>query len=69
MSGALNKFGDKVISDSKQVIKLFKQFSPGSRILPSRTAKNDEDYQCRINMGEEVKDKPGYYNMYLQVNS
>lgn len=69
MSSALKKFGDKVIGDSKQVAKLFKDATAGSRILPSRTSKNDAEYQCRIDMGEEVKDKPGYYNVYLQVNS
>lgn len=69
MSGALKKFGDKVISDPKQVAKLFKEATPGSRLLPSRTSKNDAEYQCRIDVGEEIKDKPGNYNVYLQVNS
>ncbi|PGH23786.1 hypothetical protein AJ80_02216 [Polytolypa hystricis UAMH7299] len=41
----------------------------GSRILPSRTSKNDAEYQCQMDMGEEVKDNPGYCNVYLQVNS
>lgn len=39
MSGALKKFGDKVISDPKQVAKLFNEATPGSRLLPSRTPK------------------------------
>lgn len=69
MASALKKFGDKVINDSKQIAKLFKEATAGSRVLPSRTSKNDAEYQCRIDMGEEVKDKPGYYNVYLQVNS
>jgi hypothetical protein len=69
MSGALKKFGDKVINDPKQVAKLFKEATPGSRLLPSRNPKNDAEYQCRIDVGEEIKDKPGYYNVYLQVNS
>ncbi|KAH3194028.1 hypothetical protein KXV64_005440 [Aspergillus fumigatus] len=69
IASALKKFGDKVINDSKQIAKLFKEATAGSRVLPSRTSKNDAEYQCRIDMGEEVKDKPGYYNVYLQVNS
>jgi hypothetical protein len=69
MTSALKKFGEKVTSDSKQVAKLFKESTAGSRILPSRTSKNDAEYQCRIDMGEEVKDQPGCYNVYLQVNS
>lgn len=69
MSGALKKFGERVAGDSKQTAKLFKETTAGSRVLPSRTVRNDAEYQCRIDMGEEIKDKPGYYNVYLQVNS
>ncbi|PLN83760.1 hypothetical protein BDW42DRAFT_191980 [Aspergillus taichungensis] len=69
MSSALKKFGEKLANDSKQLAKLFKEFTAGSRILPSRTSENDGEYQCRIDMGEEVKDNPGHYNVYLQVNS
>lgn len=29
--------------------------------------KNDAEYQCRIDVGEEIRDKPGYYNVYLQA--
>ncbi|KAH3102363.1 hypothetical protein KXX00_005561 [Aspergillus fumigatus] len=54
MASALKKFGDKVINDSKQIAKLFKEATAGSRVLPSRTSKNDAEYQCRIDMGEEV---------------
>ncbi len=49
--------------------KLSKEATPGSRLLPSRTPKNDAEYQGRIDVGEEIKDKPGYYNAYLEVNS
>lgn len=69
MSSALKSFGEKVINNSKELIKLFKETTAGGRILPSRTSKNDAEYQCRTDMGEEVSDKPGYYNVYLQVNS
>ncbi|KAJ5226466.1 hypothetical protein N7468_007691 [Penicillium chermesinum] len=69
MSGALKKFGDRIINDPKQVAKLFKEATPGSRLLPSRNPKNGAEYQCRIDVGEEIKDKPDYYNVYLQVNS
>ncbi|EER38471.1 predicted protein [Histoplasma capsulatum H143] len=69
MSRALKAFGEKVSNNSKQLAKLFKEAAAGSRLLPSRTSKNDEEYQCRIDIGEEVKDNPGYYNVYLQVNS
>jgi hypothetical protein len=50
------------------VSKIFKEATPGSRLLPSRTDKNDAEYQCRIDVGEEIKDKPGYY-VYFQVNN
>ncbi|KAM5436727.1 hypothetical protein McanMca71_001842 [Microsporum canis] len=69
MASALKKFGEKILGDSKQVAKLFREVTAGGRILPTRTNKNDAEYQCRIDMGEEIKDKPGYYNVYLQVNT
>ncbi|PWY89846.1 hypothetical protein BO70DRAFT_393048 [Aspergillus heteromorphus CBS 117.55] len=69
VTSALKKFGERVISDYKQIIKLFKEFTHGGRILPFRNGKNDAAYQCRIDMGEEIKDKPGYHNVYLQVDS
>ncbi|KAK2763291.1 hypothetical protein FQN54_009927 [Arachnomyces sp. PD_36] len=69
MSRGLKKFGEKVTGDRKQLAKLFKDTSPGGRILPSRNHQNDQDYECRIDMGEEDKNKPGYFNVYLQVNS
>ncbi|MCJ1262802.1 hypothetical protein MMC22_002672 [Lobaria immixta] len=69
MSKALTNFGNKVTGNTKQLAKLFKDTSPGRRILPSQTSKNDEEYECRIDMGEEVRDKPGVRVVYLQVNS
>lgn len=44
MASALKKFGDKVINDSKQIAKLFKEATAGSRVLLSRTSKNDAEY-------------------------
>lgn len=42
-------------------------FTPGSRILPSQTNKNDADYQLRLDAGELVDNR--YLNIVLQVNS
>lgn len=39
----------------------------GSRILPSQTAKNDADYQLRLDAGELIDGR--YRNIVLQVNS
>ncbi|EFE44529.1 hypothetical protein TRV_00665 [Trichophyton verrucosum HKI 0517] len=69
MASALKKFGEKILGDSKQLKKLFKEITPGGRILPTRTSKKDAEYQCRLDMGEEITGKPGYYNVYLQVNT
>ncbi|KAJ5517481.1 hypothetical protein N7527_009041 [Penicillium freii] len=42
-------------------------FTPGSRILPSQTNKNDADYQLRLDAGELIDNQ--YLNIVLQVNS
>ncbi|EEQ31758.1 hypothetical protein McanCB56680_005831 [Microsporum canis] len=68
MSGALTKFGDRVVKDPKLLAKLFKGVTPGSRLLPSRDHNSNKLFQCRVDLGEELHDKPGYYNVYLQVN-
>ena len=69
MSKAITKFGDRVTSDPKLLGKLFKNTSAGSRLLPSQSEKNDAEFECRVDMGEELSDKPGVRNVYLQVNS
>ena len=39
----------------------------GSRILPSRTSKNDAEYQLRLDAGELIDNR--YRQIILQVNS
>ncbi|KAL3439127.1 hypothetical protein BDV09DRAFT_182283 [Aspergillus tetrazonus] len=67
MASALEKFGDKVTNDSKQLAKLFKEVTAGNRVLPSRTSKNDAEYQCRIDMGKSQAKSEGLKN-WLRKN-
>lgn len=69
MTSAVKNFTTRLMGDSKQLVKLFKKTSPGKRLVPTQTSKNDADWQCRIDLGEELKDRQGWYNVYLQVNS
>ncbi|GBF62306.1 hypothetical protein TMEN_4844 [Trichophyton mentagrophytes] len=56
------------IKKNFNIAKRFKAtFTPGSRILPSKTAKNDEDYQLRLDAGELIDNR--WLNIVLQVNS
>ncbi|KAL8990507.1 MAG: hypothetical protein Q9177_000858 [Variospora cf. flavescens] len=41
----------------------------GSRIFPSKTAKNDSKYGIRIDKGEPVDGKPNVIRLKLQLNS
>jgi hypothetical protein len=47
--------------------KFNKTYTLGSRIAPSRTARNDEEYQLRVDAGEFVDNR--WLNVYLQINS
>lgn len=47
--------------------KFRKAHTPGSRIAPSRTKRNDAEYQLRIDAGELVDNR--WLNVYLQINS
>ena len=47
--------------------KLTAAWNAGSRIVPSRSQRNDKDYQLRIDAGELLSDR--YRVVYLQVNS
>lgn len=47
--------------------KLAGSWNAGGRIVPSRSRRNDEDYQLRIDAGELLSDR--YRIVYLQVNS
>lgn len=69
MASGLKDFAKKVTRDTKQLAKLFKSTAAGGRILPTRTPKHDVEFQCRVDMGEEIQGKPGFRNVYLQVNS
>lgn len=41
----------------------------GSRVYPSKTAKNDSKYGIRIDKGEPVQGKPNVIRLKLQLNS
>lgn len=47
--------------------RLFKKWNPGTRIIPSKNAKNDEKCQMRIDAGELVDGR--FLQVNLQVNS
>ncbi|KAM5444083.1 hypothetical protein MferCBS31731_000600 [Microsporum ferrugineum] len=63
MSRAIKTFKVLFFEDC---FKIFKEHLPGGRILPSKTKKNDENAQFRIDAGEVIN---GRKNLYLQVNS
>ncbi|EEQ30382.1 conserved hypothetical protein [Microsporum canis CBS 113480] len=46
--------------------KLFKEHTPGGRILPPKTDKNDRNAQLRVDAGEVIN---GRRHIYLQVNT
>jgi hypothetical protein len=47
--------------------KFQKIYTPGSRIAPSRSKRNDTAHQLRIDAGELVDNR--WRNVYLQINS
>jgi hypothetical protein len=66
MSKAIKEFFTKVRANYKVTKKFGGNITPGHRIVPSRTARNDRLYQLRIDAGELLK---GYRNVVLQVNA
>lgn len=67
MSKAVSEFFGKVKRNFNVARKFKAVFTPGSRILPSKTAKNDEDYQLRLDAGELIDNR--WRNIILQVNT
>ncbi|KAM5437910.1 hypothetical protein McanMca71_002278 [Microsporum canis] len=63
MSKALKTFGIAFIEGFQ---KLFKEHTPGGRILPPKTDKNDRNAQLRVDAGEVIN---GRRHIYLQVNT
>lgn len=66
MSKDVKNFFGKVKLNFDMATKLNANQPAGGRIVPSRTSKNDADYQLRIDAGELVG---GKRNVVLQVNS
>src|SRR5271169_389066 len=66
MSNDIKNFFGKIKGNFNMATKFNANNQAGSRIVPSRTAKNDADYQLRIDAGELVG---GKRNVILQVNS
>ncbi|EZF69369.1 hypothetical protein H105_08212 [Trichophyton soudanense CBS 452.61] len=63
MSKALKAFG---ISFVESFQKLYKEHTPGARIFPPKTDKNDKNAQLRVDAGEVIN---GRKYVYLQVNT
>ncbi|MCJ1230787.1 hypothetical protein MMC12_007461 [Toensbergia leucococca] len=66
MSKVLQEFFSKVKSNFDVATKFKASHTSGSRMIPSRTPKNDADYELRIDAGELIANKR---NLVLQVNS
>jgi hypothetical protein len=66
MSKYINNFFAKANQNFNLGEKFKAPHNPGSRILPSKTNKNNADYQMRIDAGEMVGTRR---NIVLQVNS
>jgi hypothetical protein len=66
MSKPVQDFFKKVNQNIDIGKKLAGNYESGGRIVPSKTAKNDADYQLRIDAGELVDNRR---NVVLQVNT
>lgn len=66
MTKIVKDFFKKVNQNMDVGKKLAAKHDSGSRILPSKTSKNDADYQLRIDAGELIGTSR---NVVLQVNS
>ncbi|KKZ64101.1 hypothetical protein EMCG_01598 [[Emmonsia] crescens] len=67
MSKAVGKFFDKVKTRFNVAKKFKGSYTPGSRILPAKTPKNDTEYQLRVDAGELIENR--WRDIILQVNS
>lgn len=67
MSKDIRAFFSKVKKNFSMATKLTAAWNAGNRIVPSRSQRNDKDYQLRIDAGELLSDR--YRVVYLQVNS
>ncbi|KAI9842360.1 MAG: hypothetical protein M1837_007280 [Sclerophora amabilis] len=66
MSKPVSEFFTRICQNFNMTKKLKKDLTPGSRIVPARTAKNDANYQLRLDAGELID---GKRNVVLQVNT
>jgi NAD(P)H-flavin reductase len=64
MSRALDKLKDYLLKEG-QYVKLWKNHTPGQRVVPSASSKNNENFEVRVDAGE-MKDGEKY--AYLQAN-
>lgn len=67
MSRSINKFVDAFQSTPSNFKKLSTSPSLGSRIFPSRTHKNDQAHELRIDAGPLIDGR--YRQVHLQVNT
>jgi hypothetical protein len=67
MSKTIGAFFTLLGRNFNMTTKFMAQRVPGSRIVPSKTPKHDENYQLRIDAGELIDDR--FRNVYLQVNA
>ncbi|KAK2797207.1 hypothetical protein FQN51_008730 [Onygenales sp. PD_10] len=67
MSRAVSDFFKNARKEFDLVKKFRSIFTAGSRILPSRTTKNDAKFQLRIDAGELINNR--YRKLILQVNT
>lgn len=66
MSKVVQEFFSKVKNNFDVATKFKASHTSGGRILPSRTQKNDANYELRIDAGELIANKR---NIVLQVNT
>lgn len=66
MAKYVREFCTKIETTFYMASKFSKNHSPGSRIVPSRSPRNDEQYQLRIDAGELIDNR--YRNVVLQIN-
>ncbi len=67
MAKQIESFARGIASRWNLATKFAASHNAGSRIVPSKSKKNDQEFQLRIDAGELVDDR--YRNVYLQVNT
>jgi hypothetical protein len=67
MSKTVETFFTRVRANYRITKRFGGRITPGHRIVPSRSKKNNKIYQLRIDAGELLKD--GFRNVVLQVNA